>query len=477
MSSGVPAIPKNVLYSKFVDLEDTAVDSAVNGHVPIYNSTTKLWESGPVPGGTPQNIENMGLAGTTLTVGISGGGASDSVDLAPIIPAPPDPVNFHTLGEGQTDVNADVSTAPVNDKALIYTGGAWNQVSHDDWVGVINRDKRMNGDFDFVLELTTTPAQGVIGVNSGSFPAITDIYLNSIQFGQNYFPFFQTPVVVGDVITLTGREDSVLNRYHKGRFRVTAIAFVPPAPTNPTDYVRYAVTSIGTQFGSIDVVAPGNECAISFEPQAEVYATGVANAAAIAALPPPAAPQNISGSGLAGTNLTIGIDGGGTNEVVDLSSLVPTPPTANTSFASLENSGNLTGIPVTTNLTVVPVTTAVLANALGDFAPGPQSYNILYTGAGTGTYNFALSVGAYANQVDRGIQFGIFVNGVQRGGWMTNYCLNRNNGPESHSSIHIINQGLVTNDVIEVRLRLNDVNLPLPTSVVVESCYLSILQM
>ncbi len=262
---------------------------AVNGaNLEITDNGSTL--SVPVSslGTDDQNIENLGLAGTVLTVGIEDG-VSQTVDLS-------------TINTDQQDLSSAVVT-PNESVEIQITNGTNTTIDIRD------------ADADLTNELTLigAGAPAVIPSNSG----VT--YVDSVA-GQLYIWDGTTWNAVGGNAT-PDLDGDPTNEYN------TAFA-VNGANLEITDNgstLSVPVASLGTDDQNLTLVAN----TLGIEDGNSVDLSGYLDNTD---------DQNISGSGLSGTDLTIGIENG-SSQVVDLSSLVGTDDQA---LSTTGAAGNIT---------------------------------------------------------------------------------------------------------------------------------------
>ncbi|QBA63569.1 hypothetical protein [Muriicola soli] len=262
-----------------------------------------------------QNISGSGLAGTNLTIGIENG-ASEVVDLSSLV--------------GTDDQNLSTDSTPGN--ISIEDGNSLT-------LNVDDADADATNEFNTALgmnagALEVTDAGGTLStslistdanndISSGSDGAlylnvasvtISETITNIADNGDGTFTYTNENGVP-QTISKADVTDNTDGTYTFDNNDGSPVTISTTAASNPYDNTTSGLTATDVQ-AAIDEVAGGSTD-----------------------------DQNISGSGLAGTNLTIGIENG-TSEVVDLSSLVGTDDQIASEVNITDAGGNFTSTEV-----------------------------------------------------------------------------------------------------------------------------------
>ncbi|RNC91558.1 MAG: hypothetical protein ED555_00005, partial [Allomuricauda sp.] len=249
-----------------------------------------------------QNISGSGLSGTDLTIGIENG-TNEVVDLSSLVGT--DDQNIESLG---VDTGTNILTVGIENGTSQTV-----DLSHLDDAGTDDQTAAEVSVADAGGNFTATDVEGALAELaagstddqniSGSGLSGTDLTIG-IENGTNE---------VVDLSSLVGTDDQNIESLgvdtgtniltvgiENGTSQTVDLSHLDDAGTDDQTAAEVSVADAGGNFTATDV-----EGAL-----AELAAGSTDD-------------QNISGSGLSGTDLTIGIENG-TNEVVDLSSLVGT---------------------------------------------------------------------------------------------------------------------------------------------------------
>ncbi|MEY8019727.1 hypothetical protein AB8P51_02775 [Muriicola sp. SD30] len=275
-----------------------------------------------------QNISGSGLAGTNLTIGIENG-ASEIVDLSSLVGT--DDQNISGSGLAGTNLTIGIENGASEIVDLSSLVGTDDQTAAE-----VNYDNTTSGltAVDVQAAIDEVAAGSTDDQNiSGSGLAGTNLTI-AIENGASE---------VVDLSSLVGTDDQIANEVNitdaGGNFTATevegALAELAAGSTDDQNISGSGLAgtnlTIGIENGASEVVDLSSLVGTDDQTAAEVtYDNTTSGLTAVdvqAAIDEVAAgstdDQNISGSGLAGTNLTIGIENGAA-EVVDLSSLVGT---------------------------------------------------------------------------------------------------------------------------------------------------------
>ena len=246
-----------------------------------------------------QNISGSGLAGTTLTIGIENG-TNETVDLSALVDdADADPTNEYNTGVSFDGTNltvtdaggnqsVDISGVSTDDQNISGSGLAGTTLT----IGIENGTNE-TVDLSTLVGTDDQTAAEVTYDNTTSGLTATDVQaaIDEVSAGSTDDQNISGSGLAGTTLTI-GIENGTNET-------VDLSALVDDADADPTNEYNTGVSFDGTNLTVTD--AGGNQ---------SVDISGVSTD-----------DQNISGSGLAGTTLTIGIENG-TNETVDLSALV-----------------------------------------------------------------------------------------------------------------------------------------------------------
>ncbi|MDG1573173.1 hypothetical protein OZ410_12655, partial [Robiginitalea sp. M366] len=276
-----------------------------------------------------QNISGSGLAGTTLTIGIENG-TSETVDLSSLVnDADADPTNEYNTGISFDGTNltvtdaggnqsVDISGVSTDDQTISTDGTAGNlsiESGNTITLNVDDADADPTNEFNTGVAINGGQVEVTDGGGTQSANLLSADANNDIAVGSDGALYLNVASVsVAETITnLSDNGDGTFTYVNESgvsqtvaKSDVTAngdgtytftnndgsdVILDTRAASNPYDNVVSGLTATDVQ-AAIDEVAAGSTD-----------------------------DQNISGSGLAGTTLTIGIENG-TSETVDLSSLV-----------------------------------------------------------------------------------------------------------------------------------------------------------
>ncbi|MDT7827810.1 hypothetical protein RQM65_03910 [Pricia sp. S334] len=229
----------------------------------IENGTNETVDLSSLVGTDDQNIENLGLAGNILTVGIENGSAQ-TVDLSALDNAGSDDQNISGSGLSGTDLTIGIEN------------GTNETVDLSSLVGTDDQNIENLGLAGNIL---------TVGIENGSAQTVDLSALDNAGTDD------QNLTLAGNTLTLEDGGTVDLGPYLDNTDDQTVTAF---SIDNVTNVLTITLENGNTQ--TVDLSALDNAGSDD---------------------------QNISGSGLSGTDLTIGIENG-TNETVDLSSLVGT---------------------------------------------------------------------------------------------------------------------------------------------------------
>ncbi len=291
---------------------------AVNaGNLEITDSNGTL--SVPVSslGTDDQNISGSGLAGTDLTIGIEGG-TSETIDLSSLVGT--DDQNLSTTGaagnitieDGNTiNINVDDADASVtNEVNTAFAVNAGN-LEITDSNGTLSVPVSSLGTDDQNLTLATN----TLSIEDGNSVDLLPYLDNTDDQNISGSGLAGTDLTIGieggtsetiDLSSLVGTDDQNLSTTGAaGNITIedgnTININVDDADASVTNEVN---TAFAVNAGNLEITDSNGTLSVP------VSSLGTDD-------------QNISGSGLAGTDLTIGIEGG-TSETIDLSSLVGT---------------------------------------------------------------------------------------------------------------------------------------------------------
>ncbi|MDG1573174.1 hypothetical protein OZ410_12660, partial [Robiginitalea sp. M366] len=246
-----------------------------------------------------QNISGSGLAGTTLTIGIENG-TSETVDLSSLVnDADADPTNEYNTGISFDGTNLTVTDAGGNQSVDISGVSTDDQnisgsalVGTDLTIGIENGTSETI-DLSSLVGTDDQTAAEVTYSNATSGLTAMDVQaaIDEVAAGSTDDQNISGSGLSGTTLTI-GIENGTGET-------VDLSSLVNDADADPTNEYNTGISFDGTNLTVTD--AGGNQ---------SVDISGVSTD-----------DQNISGSGLAGTTLTIGIENG-TSETVDLSSLV-----------------------------------------------------------------------------------------------------------------------------------------------------------
>ncbi len=283
----------------------------------IEGGTSETIDLSSLVGTDDQNISGSGLAGTDLTIGIEGG-TSETIDLSSLVGTDDQTLSTTgaagniTIEDGNTiNINVDDADASVtNEVNTAFAVNAGNLEITDS-----------NGTFSVPVASLGTDDQNI----SGSGLAGTDLTIG-IEGG--------TSETI-DLSSLVGTDDQNLSTTGAaGNITIedgnTININVDDADASVTNEVN---TAFAVNAGNLEITDSNGTLSVPVsslgtDDQNLTLATNTlsiedGNSVDLSPYLDNTDDQNISGSGLAGTDLTIGIEGGA-SETIDLSSLVGT---------------------------------------------------------------------------------------------------------------------------------------------------------
>ncbi len=289
----------------------------------IEGGTSETIDLSSLVGTDDQNISGSGLAGTDLTIGIEGG-TSETIDLSSLVGTDDQNLTLATNTLSIEDGNS-VDLTPYLDNTddqtidgLSMVGGALNISLEDDGVAP-STVNMISSDANNDIAVGT---DGSLYLNVASV-TISETITNIADNGNGTFTYTNESGAP-QTINKADLTDNLDGTFTFDNGNGSPITFVG----TDTDTDDQTLSLVGSTLS----IADGNSVDLSgFVSTDDQNLTLVTNTLSIedgnsVDLTPyldNTDDQNISGSGLAGTDLTIGIEGG-TSETIDLSSLVGT---------------------------------------------------------------------------------------------------------------------------------------------------------